>query len=176
MNDESKIGILLVQFSLLSLLAFGGAGAVLPEMYRQTVDIHQWISAQEFSSMFALAQALPGPNVMVVTIIGWKVAGFVGALVATLAMCLPCSVLMFFVTHFWDQYAASDRKKVMMMGLSALTTGFIGASAYLMAASIDTSIKYLAITIATALITLRFKKLNPLWFIAGGAAFGFLFQ
>ena len=49
-------------FSQLSLLAFGGTNAVIPEMQRQVVDLHHWMSAQEFAALFALAQAAPGPR------------------------------------------------------------------------------------------------------------------
>ncbi|BCZ57585.1 hypothetical protein SL267_22020 [Serratia marcescens] len=52
-------------FTELSLLAFGGGTTILPEMQRQVVEVHQWMSAQEFSALFAMAQAAPGPNMMI---------------------------------------------------------------------------------------------------------------
>ncbi len=63
-------------YGQLSLLAFGGANAVIPEMQRQVVDVHHWMTARDFGAMFALAQAAPGPNMMVVKpAVGWRVAG-----------------------------------------------------------------------------------------------------
>ena len=49
-------------FTQLSLLAFGGGNAILPEMQHQVVTVHHWMSAEQFSSMFAIAQAAPGPR------------------------------------------------------------------------------------------------------------------
>ena len=84
---------LAVQFTSLSLVAFGGANAVIPEMHRQAVDVNHWMTNQDFAALFAIAQAAPGPNFLVTTLIGWKAAGLAGALVATAAMCGPSCVL-----------------------------------------------------------------------------------
>jgi chromate transporter len=91
-------------FSQLSLLAFGGGNTILPEMQRQVVDIHRWMSAQDFSAMFALAQAAPGPNMMVVTLVGWHVAGWPGVLMTTLAKFGPSSILTGVVLHLWQRF------------------------------------------------------------------------
>ena len=56
-------------FTQLSVLAFGGGNAILPEMQHQVVNIHHWMSAEQFSSLFAMAQAAPGPNMMIVPLI-----------------------------------------------------------------------------------------------------------
>ena len=85
-------------FAQFSLLAFGGANAVLPEMQRQVVDVHHWMNAREFAALFALAQAAPGPNMMVVSLVGWRVAGFWGALVTTGAVAAPSSMLTLLVS------------------------------------------------------------------------------
>jgi len=73
-------------FAVLSLLSFGGMSSVLPEMQRYMVDVKGWMSATEFMQLFAVAQAAPGPNVLMSSLVGWKVAGFAGSLVA-LARC-----------------------------------------------------------------------------------------
>ena len=65
---------LFLEFALLSFVAFGGATALLPEMHRVVVDNHQWLGDATFTHLYAIAQAAPGPNVLVVTLIGWKVA------------------------------------------------------------------------------------------------------
>ena len=68
------LSALAVQFAMLSLLAFGGANAVIPEIHRQSVDIHHWMTDQDFASLFDIAQAAPGPNFLITTLIG-KVTG-----------------------------------------------------------------------------------------------------
>ena len=71
------------RFSSLSLLAIGGINALLPEIHRVVVDVEGWMTSAEFADLFALAQIAPGPNAMVVSLIGWKAAGVLGAFVAT---------------------------------------------------------------------------------------------
>ena len=65
------------------VLQFGGTNAVVLEMHRQAVDVLHWMDAPTFANLFALAQLAPGPNVMIVSLIGWQVAGLAGLLVAT---------------------------------------------------------------------------------------------
>ena len=55
-------------------MSIGGANSVLPEMHRLVVESHAWVSSEEFSEMFALAQAAPGPNVLFVAVIGVLIA------------------------------------------------------------------------------------------------------
>ena len=80
-------------FLELSLLAIGGVNATLPEMQRRVVGVHGWMSTREFAALYALAQAAPGPNMLISTLIGQHVAGLGGAVVATLAMVGPSSAL-----------------------------------------------------------------------------------
>jgi chromate transporter len=103
-GDGDILFILAVQFAIMALLALGGANAVVPEMHRQAVELRGWMSEREFADMFAISQAAPGPNVMMVTLIGYHVAGIAGALVTTLAMCGPTAVLAHFLGSAWDRF------------------------------------------------------------------------
>jgi chromate transporter len=76
-------------FALMSLFAIGGANSAVPEMHRLAVEVERWMTDQQFTDMFAIAQVTPGPNVIIVTLIGYHVAGLVGAFVTTAAMCGP---------------------------------------------------------------------------------------
>ncbi len=67
-----------IHFLSLSFLAIGGVIATLPEMQRIAVDLEHWMTAGEFAEMFALAQIAPGPNMMIVTLIGFRAAGCAG--------------------------------------------------------------------------------------------------
>jgi chromate transporter len=114
----SALAELAMVFAQFSLLAFGGANAVLPEMQRQVVEVHHWMSAQEFAALFALAQAAPGPNMMVVSLIGWRVAGFWGALVTTGAVAAPASILTFLVSLVWHRCRDAEWRKAVQYGYS----------------------------------------------------------
>ena len=93
-------------FALMSLFAIGGANSAVPEIHRFAVDVQHWMTDPQFSEFSALAQLTPGPNVIVVTLIGYHVAGLAGALVATLAMCGPTCVFAYFVGRTFDRFGA----------------------------------------------------------------------
>ncbi len=68
----------------MSLFAVGGANAAIPEMHRIAVDVQHWLTDKQFADVYAISQLSPGPNVLIVTLIGYAVAGVAGALAATL--------------------------------------------------------------------------------------------
>jgi chromate transporter len=88
-------------FSVLSILSIGGSNSVVPEMARHAVGVEHWLTAAQFTDIFAISQATPGPSNLIVALIGFKVAGFWGALVAQLAMMLPAASLMLLVSRIW---------------------------------------------------------------------------
>jgi len=160
-------------FSQLSLLAFGGGNTILPEMQRQVVEVHHWMTAEDFSALFALGQAAPGPNLMIVTLVGWHVAGFYGMLVTSLAKFGPSSLVTIAMLHVWDRFKDKPWRRHVQAGLMPVTAGLVAASAALIAhASISNGL-LAAITAATAVISLR-TKLHPLWLLFGGALAGLL--
>jgi len=89
----------------MSLFAVGGANAAIPEMHRLAVDVQHWMTDKQFADVFAISQLAPGPNVLIVTLIGYSVAGVAGALVATLAMCGPTAVLAYYASHPIEPFA-----------------------------------------------------------------------
>ena len=109
-------------------LAFGGGNTILPEMQRAVVDVHHWMSAQEFSALFALAQAAPGPNMMIVPLIGWQVAGWSGLLVSSLAKFGPSSIVTLIVMGGWKRYKDRPWRQVIQRGLVPVTVGLVVSS------------------------------------------------
>lgn len=158
-------------FVILSLVAFGGANAVIPEMHRQAVELKQWMSDAQFADLFAIAQAAPGPNVMISTLVGWKVAGIAGALAATLAMCGPSCVLTYFAAGVWERNREAKWRAAIGAGLAPLSVGMVVASAWLLSHAADRDWRLAVVTVATA-VAAFFSKLNPLWFLAAAAALG----
>jgi chromate transporter len=169
MNDT--LVALAAIFSQLSLLAFGGGNTILPEMQRQVVDVHHWMPASEFSALFALAQAAPGPNLMIVTLIGWHVAGWAGMLVTSVAKFGPSSVVTIIALHAWDRFKDRPWRRYAQQGLVPVTAGIVAASAALIAeASNPTAIAW-AISAFTAVIALK-TRIHPLWLLAAGSLIG----
>ncbi|HLY78826.1 MAG TPA: chromate transporter [Caulobacteraceae bacterium] len=173
MKTSDTLVALAFQFTSLSLVAFGGANAVIPEMHRQAVDVNHWMTNQDFAALFAIAQAAPGPNFLVTTLIGWKAAGLAGALVATAAMCGPSCVLTFWVAKAWDKYRETAWRSAIGAGLAPVTVGFVCSSAFVLVRAADTGWKLAAATAVTAAVA-YFTKLNPLWCLLAAGVLGML--
>ncbi len=158
-------------YGQLSLLAFGGANAVIPEMQRQVVDVHHWMTAREFAALYALAQAAPGPNMMVVSLVGWRVAGFCGALVTTGSVALPSSVLTLVVSGVWYRFKDAPWRKAVQTGLQPVTAGLIMASAALLIQS--TTVDWTAaVVVAVTACLFLLTKLHPMLILGGAAIAG----
>ena len=167
----AAIGTLAWRFFVLAFLAIGGVNAALPEVHRQVVEVEHWMANSEFAAYFAIANAAPGPNLLIVTLVGWHVAGVVGALVSTLSMVGPTSVMVYVVFRIWDKFGDALWRRPVQNGLSAVTVGLLAASAFLLARASDTGWVTLAITVATGIVS-YLTRLNPLWAFAVAAAIG----
>ncbi len=166
--NPSPLPALFGYFALLSLFAVGGANAAIPEMHRISVDVMHWMSDRQFADMFAIAQASPGPNIIIVTLIGYHVAGIAGATVATVAMCGPTCVLAFFVARAWERFKDAPWRIAIQAGLVPVSLGLIGASAFVLARTADHNVVAGTVTAITALVAFA-TRLNPLWlFVVGG--------
>jgi chromate transporter len=171
---SNELGTLLTlagYFALLSLFAIGGANAALPEMHRLAVEVMHWMNDRQFADMFAIAQVTPGPNVIVVTLIGYHVAGLLGAVVATLAMCGPTCVFAFFIGQVWDRFKDAPWRLTIQAALVPISIGLIGASAAVIAHAAAQSRLAAAVTVLTAVVTYTIR-VNPLWIFAGAALLG----
>lgn len=164
---------LFLEFALLSFVAFGGATALLPEMHRVVVENHHWLDDTTFTHLYAIAQAAPGPNVLVVTLIGWEIAGLAGAVAATLAMCLPMSVLIYLLIDRWESFAGKRWQKAISIGVTPLAVGLVFSGATLIAQAAAFGWAAWLLVLATVVANLR-TKLHPLWLIGVGAALGLL--
>jgi chromate transporter len=160
-----------VHFAGLSLLAVGGANAVVPEMHRQAVDVAHWMTDRQFADLFAIAQVAPGPNVIIVTLIGFQIAGLAGAVTATVAMCGPSCVLTYLVSQVWDRFKHARWRAIVQAGLVPVSVGLIAATALVLARAADRNAIDLLLTIATAALA-YWTRVNPLWLFAVGALAG----
>lgn len=167
----SPLAAIALHFTLLSLVAVGGVTVVLPEMHRLTVDVHHWMTDAQFQNLFVIARAAPGPNVMIVSLIGWQVAGLPGALVALVAMCGPCGVLTYFVARAWQRFRGAPWQRAVEAGLAPITVGLVLATGYLLAQGTPAGWTAYAVTGATAGLVVG-TRVNPLWLFAAAGALG----
>ena len=169
----SDVWVLLAIFLRLSLLAFGGGNTVLPEMQHEVVEVHHWMTAQDFASLFALAQAAPGPNLMVCTLIGFRVAGLAGAAAATLGIIGPSTALTIVAYSVWNRFRDKAWRGVVQAGLLPVTVGFVAATAAVIVRSAAASWLLAGITLAVTAAAMV-SKVHPLWLLGAGALLGVL--
>jgi len=165
---------LALYFMLLSLISVGGMPSVLPELQRYVVDVKGWLTPEDFIQIFAVGQAAPGPNILIASLIGWKVAGLAGALVALAAMCGPAAVLAWWVAEAWERFKDAPWRKAAQRAISPVVVALILSGGFILATpgAPDWRLWLIAGASATAMLL---TKLNPLWFLAaGGATGGFL--
>ena len=124
---------ILLTFSILSLVAVGGANSVLPEMHRQLVERHQWMDGTTFSQLYALAQAAPGPNILVASVMGWNIAGPGGMAVATVGMLLPAATLAWIMAGLTMRLRGAPWLKPANGGLVPIAVGLLLAGGLVMA-------------------------------------------
>lgn len=166
------IAELFFEFFLLAFVAFGGATALLPEMQRVVVEQHHWLDATTFAHLYAIAQAAPGPNVLVVTLIGWEIAGLAGAFAATAAICLPMSVLVFVLFRHWGRFQGAWWQQAIQIGVAPLAVGLVFSGAALIGQSAGLGVLGWSLSMLTLLANLYFKRMHPLWLIGLGACLG----
>ena len=159
-------------FGLMSLFAVGGANAAIPEMHRIAVDVNHWMTDRQFADIYAISQLSPGPNVLIVTLIGYTVAGFGGALMATLAMCVPTAALAYYVSRWLRRSTASRWPSMIQTALVPLSIGLMAASALIVAQTADRNFTAVVLTLAVAAAAYA-TRLNPLWLLLAGGVLGF---
>lgn len=164
---------LFLKLSAFSLVAFGGVNALLPVLFNLAVNQEHWIDVQTFSDYFAIAQAAPGPNFMTVTLIGWHIYGVIGALLATIAIAWPSSILIYFLQRFIMGMKNPLSKKTIQYAAAALAIGLVLSSAWEISLQINHSLAAYLLTITTITITF-YTRWHPLYLIAIGGALGVL--
>ncbi len=171
-SDANPVATLAWTFAVMSLFAVGGANSAIPEMHRVAVDVNHWLTDKQFTDVYAIAQLSPGPNVLIVTLIGYSVAGILGALVATLAMCVPTAVLALIVSRFLTRSSRSRWPSIIQAALVPLSIGLMGASGFILARTSDRTVVAVLVTVGAAVLA-SVTKLNPLWMLVAGGCLGF---
>jgi chromate transporter len=172
MSSPSAPVTLAMHLALLSCISFGGFPSVLPDLRNFVVAGNGWVTDQEFTNFFALAQAVPGPNmILLMSFIGWKVGGVPGAIVSAVATFGPACAMYFAAHQLWDRFRDATWQRIVRRGLAPLTIGLVIAGGTVMARAGNAGWQGAALTFAAAGVMIR-VRINPLWVLAGGGAFG----
>jgi chromate transporter len=170
MSDEHKLLTLLAVFAPLSLVSIGGGPAILAEMQHQAVNVQGWMNEREFADLFAIARAAPGPGMLLVTLIGWHVAGALGVLAVSLAFFLPTSILVFGIAHVWNRWRGGRLHGAIEAGFAPIAVGLVFAGALAILATSRASPLTWVVALAVAGGRIARPKLQPLVLLALGAA------
>ena len=153
---------LVLVFTPLSLLSLGGGQVIIADIGKQVGDNHGWISQTDFVDLFAVSRAAPGPGSLLSTMIGWRIDGFAGAVVASLAYFLPSSLIAFAVARVWNRYRGQAWQGMLERGLAPLATGLILSGAFAVLLSSSGTVSTWLIVAASAAVFILRPKLNPL--------------
>ena len=168
---SSTLGQIATTFAGLSLLAIGGANAVLPEVHREVVDLMHWMDDATFAKVVAIAQTSPGPNLLVVSLVGWQIDGLAGLLVATFAITVPSTVLAIVAGRLLHRWSAHGAVAVVRRALAPLAVGLLLAGGAVIARAADQTVPLALITVLSSGL-LVFTRANPIWSIIAGALVG----
>jgi chromate transporter len=158
----------------MSAISFGGIPPVLPDIRHFVVVDNAWLTDREFANFFGLAQTVPGPNmIMMMGLIGWKVAGIAGGLAGAGATAVPACTLYYCGYRLWNRFRGAAWQRVARASLVPLTCGLIVAGGAVMAQTADRSWVAVAITGAAAALLLT-TRLNPLWTLGAAGLLGAL--
>src|SRR5215472_8189410 len=169
----SKLFNLAWVFMLLAVLAVGGGTAVLPEMEHLTVYIYQWITAGQFHDIYSLGQVAPGPNMLMVLLIGHRMAGAVGALVVGLAFFVPDCILTLLANRLWVHFKGSPWRAAVQHGMAPVAIGLMLSGTYAIARLSIFNLTSLLIAVSIFALLL-WRHINPaLLVLAGGLTYLF---
>lgn len=155
-------------FTPLSFLTVGGGQSILPDIHRQAVDSYGWISESQFLDYFALSRITPGPASLLVTLIGWQVGGWLGAIAASIAIFLPCSLLIYALARVWARYRHATCVRAIEAGLVPVAAGMILASSCTVLRAAEGGAWAWGVA-AVSTLALVYTRISPFLMLALGA-------
>lgn len=175
-----QIPALIRVFAYLSLLTIGGGMAAFPEMKVQIVDAHHWLTSDQLTHVYSTGQMAPGPNMMMVAEVGQLVSGPLGALVCALAFFVPTGIVTFVVGRIWTRLANWPWRNSIQNGLGPVAIGLAVGGLITFgkgAITFHNGALYGWITLTLGFLTFVAvvrTKINPVFFILGGAVVGLI--
>jgi chromate transport protein ChrA len=120
------LAVLAGHLAVLSSISFGGFPTVLPDVHNFIVVAHGWMTDQEFANIFAMAEAIPGPNmILMMGLVGWKVLDLPGALASATATFGPPYAVYHGSFRLWDRFRAARWQQSVRAGLAPVTIGLV---------------------------------------------------
>jgi chromate transporter len=169
--SDNLIVEIAISFIMLSFLAVGGAPGMIPELHRLVVENHSWLNNTEFAQLFAIAQIAPGPNILVISLIGWHLAGFAGMIAATCGAIIPSSILALIVGRLVGRIESASWYPILKAAIPPVVVGLLLSAGVVTTSSADaTPLAFLLSALSAAFVA--FTSRNPLWILGFGALSG----
>ena len=162
---------LFITFASLSLMAVGGVVAIVPELHQQMVQAHGWLDDSTFTHLFAIAQVAPGPNMMVVSLMGYHLAGWPGLMGSTLGFLLPSGGLAVLAGSLIGRFEGTWQLASIKAGMTPVALGLYASGGVVLCRVADQDVSGLGLSILGLLFTLAFDW-NPLGVLGAGAVLG----
>jgi chromate transporter len=167
------LGKILFFFLKAGALTFGSGLVIVPFLQQGVVQEHGWLGEREFLIAVAIGMISPGPVVITATFVGYLVAGFWGAVAATVGIFLPSFILVLVAAPILQRHRANRNVQGFVKGAYAAAIGTIlGASILLGRIAIGDWLTIL-IGLASLAVLFRWKVSNPL-LMAAAAAVGLI--
>jgi chromate transporter len=157
-------------FAVLSLLGFGGGNAIIPQMHQEVVERYHWLTSAQFTQYYAIGRLAPAPTSMVCALVGYQVAGFAGAAVATFALFVPGSIVVTVAGKAWKRLGDSPVRLAMSSGLGPVVVGLAWASVVTIGQGAVDSVPTVAIAVAATALMLWVDLSVPVTILLGAAA------
>jgi chromate transporter len=172
----AKLGLALsLAFIFLRIgsVTFGGGFVMIPEIEAEVVNSHHWLTHQEFADATALGQITPGPVLIMATFVGYRVAGTIGALFATICVFLPSFLMTIAAGSSFRRFRTNRQMQAFLRGVAPAVAGLLVAAAWSVGRSGIHSIIGLGMAVIILLILLRYRA-NAFWVLIGAGAFRYL--
>lgn len=167
-------------FFKIGLFGFGGGYAMISLIQDEVVNNYHWMNSQAFADMLALSQMTPGPiSINTATYVGYNVGGFLGATIATLFLCFPSIVMMYFVIRFLFKMKDNPTIASILASLKPAIAGLILSAALIMMSKENFSDaglgnnNFTIIICAATFVATYFFKINPMILISLAGLVGF---
>lgn len=157
---------LFISFLKIGAFSFGGGYAMLPLIQKEIIDVHGWLTLNEFIDILAVVEMTPGPvAINSATFLGYKVAGVLGSIVATTAVVLPSIVVILIIAHFLSKFKDSPYVGWAFKGIRPVVLGLILSASLTVSRNAIIDIKSFILMLILFYLT-SFKKLHPILTIA----------